>query len=307
MATPPSRPGRASSVAVGLSMLLVDPPFLRRLPRGKPGQRTGRDIIRDDGARCNPSVVANLDRRIEDSVHAGPDVAADPRPRLRLAGLVLEVRRDVPGRHVRAVTDLGVADVRQVRDLRAGSDCCVLDLDERADLRSLADHADRSHIGEGADLGATLALGNERAERVGYRELALGVVRVQALERRPELLGLEDVDPGVDLAQCELVARGVAGLDDPREPTVAVTDDPAVGARVSGLEGEDGRRRVARAMRVDERADRLGPECRDVPVEDEDVTVEALERRARAADRVAGSERLLLHDDLDVLEEAARL
>src|SRR5207237_2835051 len=87
----------------------------------------------------------------------------------------------------------------------------------------------------------------------------------------------------------------------------AVADDPAVGARVRGLEGEDGRRRVARASLVDERAYRLGPECRYVPVEDEDVTVEALERRARAADRVAGSERLLLHDDLDVLEEAARL
>src|SRR6188472_557848 len=90
-----SSPGRASSVAVGLSMLFVDPPFLRCLPRGKPGQRTGRDIIRDDGVRCNPSVVADLDRGIEDSVHAGPDVAADLRPLLRHVGLVLEVRGDV--------------------------------------------------------------------------------------------------------------------------------------------------------------------------------------------------------------------
>src|SRR5215831_1689561 len=89
--TPPSRPGRASSVAVGLSMLLVDPAFLRRLPRGKPGQRTGRDIIRDDRARCNPSVVANLDRGIEDSVHAGPDVAADLGAALRLTRLMREV------------------------------------------------------------------------------------------------------------------------------------------------------------------------------------------------------------------------
>src|SRR5215472_13915995 len=95
LTTLPSRPGRASSVAVGLSMLLVDPPFFRRLPRGKPGQRTGRDIIRDDGARCNPTVVSDLDRGIEDSVHTGPDVAADLRPLLRHAGLVLEIRRDV--------------------------------------------------------------------------------------------------------------------------------------------------------------------------------------------------------------------
>src|SRR5690348_1928829 len=95
-----SSPGRASSVAVGLSMVLVDPPFFRRLPRGKPGQRTGRDIIRDDGARCNPNVVANLDRGIEDSVHGGPDVAADLRPLLRLARRVLEVGGDVARRDV---------------------------------------------------------------------------------------------------------------------------------------------------------------------------------------------------------------
>src|SRR5213076_3413897 len=122
VATPPSRPGRASSVAVGLSMLLVDPPFLRRLPRRKPGQRTGRDIIRDDGPRCNPNVVANLDRSTEDSVHAGPDVAPDPGAAFRLPRLVGEVRGDVAGSDVRSLPHLGVADVREVRDLRSGAD-----------------------------------------------------------------------------------------------------------------------------------------------------------------------------------------
>src|SRR5438105_1134184 len=138
--TPPSRPGSASSVAVGLSMLVVDPPFLCRLSRGKTGQRTGRDIIRDDGARCNPSVVANLDRRIEHSVHAGPDVAAYLRSSLRLAGHVAEVRGDVAGRDVRPLAHLGVSDVGEVRDLGTASDRRVLELDERADLCPLADH-----------------------------------------------------------------------------------------------------------------------------------------------------------------------
>src|SRR3954464_11480175 len=96
-----SSPGRATSVAVGLSMLLVDPPFLRCLPRGKPGQRTGRDIIRDDGTCCNPNVVANLDRGIGGGVPTGPDVAADPGAALRLARLVREVKRDGAGRAVR--------------------------------------------------------------------------------------------------------------------------------------------------------------------------------------------------------------
>src|SRR5436305_6980400 len=114
-----SSPGSASSVAVGLSMLLVDPPFLRRLSLRRPGQRTGRDILRDDGPCCNPSVVPYLDRRVEDSVHTGPDVAADLGAPLRLARLVREVGRDVAGRDVRALPHLGIADVREVRDLRA--------------------------------------------------------------------------------------------------------------------------------------------------------------------------------------------
>src|ERR1043166_3380477 len=143
MTTPPSSPGRASSVAVGVSMVLVDPAFLRLLPWGKSGQRTRRDIIRDDGPGCNPNVVANLDRSTEDSVHTGPDVATDSRPALRLAGLVREVGGDVAGRDVRPLPHFGVTDVREVRDLRAGADGGVLDLDERPDLRSLADHAAR--------------------------------------------------------------------------------------------------------------------------------------------------------------------
>src|ERR1043166_2715310 len=129
MTTPPSSPGRASSVAVGVSMVLVDPAFLRRLPRGKAGQGTGRDIIRDDGPCCNPSVIANLDRSTEDSVHTAPDVATDSRAALRLARRVREVGGDVAGRDVRALPHLGVADVREVRDLRAGTDRGVLDLD----------------------------------------------------------------------------------------------------------------------------------------------------------------------------------
>src|SRR5690242_20147912 len=154
LTTRASSPGKASSVAVGLSMLLVDPAFLCRLPRGKPGQRTGRDIIRDDRAGCNPNVVANLDRCIEDSVHAGPDVAADLRPALRLARLMREVGGDVAGRDVRPFPHLGVAHVRQVRDLRTGSDRRVLDLDEGSDLRTFADHAHRADVGERPDLRA---------------------------------------------------------------------------------------------------------------------------------------------------------
>src|SRR4029077_405498 len=107
----------------------VDPPFLRRLSLRKTGQRTGRDIIRDDGPRCNPNVVANLDRSIEDSVHAGPDVAADPGTPFQLVRLLRVVRGDVPGGDVRTLPHLRVADVREVRDLGTGANSGVLDFD----------------------------------------------------------------------------------------------------------------------------------------------------------------------------------
>src|SRR5579884_373124 len=123
-----SSPGRGISVAVELSMLLVDPSFLRRLPRGKTGQRTGRDIIRDDCSRRNPGVVADLDRCKERIVDAGPDVAPDPRALLRLSRQVRQVRRDVAGRDVRPFSHLDVAEVRKVRNLGAAADCGVLDL-----------------------------------------------------------------------------------------------------------------------------------------------------------------------------------
>src|SRR5437588_6929616 len=99
----PSSPGRATSVALTLSIPIVDPPFLRLLPRGEPGERSRGDIIGDDRARCNPSIVANIDRSIERIVDTGPDVAADPRFRLRLARFVLEIGSDVPGRDVRVL------------------------------------------------------------------------------------------------------------------------------------------------------------------------------------------------------------
>src|SRR5437763_9147565 len=143
----PSRPGRASSV-VPISTLVIDPTLFRRLPRREPRKRAGRDIFRDDGTRCKPRVVADLDRSIEHIVDSGPDVAADARDGLGLSGLVLEVGGDVAGPDVRILADLGIADVREVRDLRARPDRRLLDLDERADLRVTADVRTRAHVCE---------------------------------------------------------------------------------------------------------------------------------------------------------------
>src|SRR4029453_5171995 len=150
----PSRPGRASSVVVAVSMLFVDPAFLRDLAWREACQGARRNIFGNDCTGRKPSIVANLDRRIERIVDAGPDVAPDARRRLRLTGLVFEVRSDVAGGDVRILADLGVADVGKVRDLRSRADRGFLHLDEGADLRALADGRPWADEGEWADFDA---------------------------------------------------------------------------------------------------------------------------------------------------------
>src|SRR5436305_11958157 len=72
----PSRPGSARSIAGGVSMLVVDPPFLRDLAWRESGERAGRNILRDHGPWRNPRAIPNLDGCEERIVDAGPDVAA---------------------------------------------------------------------------------------------------------------------------------------------------------------------------------------------------------------------------------------
>src|SRR4029453_3117679 len=147
----PSRPGSASSFVVAVSMLFVDPAFLRDLAWREACQGARRNIFGNDCTGRKPSIVANLDRRIERIVDAGPDVAPDARGRLRLTGLVFEVRSDVAGGDVRILTDLRVPDVGEVRDLRVRADRGFLHLDEGADLRALADARSWADVRERAD------------------------------------------------------------------------------------------------------------------------------------------------------------
>ena len=68
----------------------------------------------------------------------------------------------------------------------------------------------------------------------------------------------------------------------PRDPAVGLADDPTVAGRIVEADGEQ--REVARAPRGAARrsaAQGLGADQRDVTVEDQDVAVEAVERRQR--------------------------
>ena len=96
-----------------------------------------------NGSMWPMSFGLDLDRGLEPIVDAGPDVPADLRPRLRLPRLVRIVGRDVARGDIRVLADLGVADVGEVRHLRASADVRVLDLDERARLRTRAEFGTR--------------------------------------------------------------------------------------------------------------------------------------------------------------------
>ncbi len=148
---------------------------------------------------------------------------------------------------------------------------------------------------------------DEEADRVGQVELALGVLRLEAVEHGPELLAAEDVDRGVDLADLQLLSGRVGRLDDRAQVTVAVADDAAVRARVGGREREYGRRGALAAVRLEQLAEQLARQQRRVAREDENVGRAPVERGARGADGVAGAERLLLHRHLEPLERIAAL
>src|SRR5438477_3848137 len=91
----------------------------------------GGDILGHDRPRARVGVVTDLDRRDQRGVDTGVHAVADRRAVLVLAVVVGGYRA---GTQVHTRSDIGVADVRQVRDLRSLPDLGVLDLDVGPDL-----------------------------------------------------------------------------------------------------------------------------------------------------------------------------
>src|SRR3954454_19155452 len=192
-----SRPGSRVSSVVALSICMS---FLVDLTGTCDRECAGRDIVRDDRARRNPSIVSNLDRSNECILYAGPDVAPDRRPALGFSGLVREVDRDVPGRHVGVLTDIRIAEIGEVRHLRPGADPSLLQLHERPHLRIFGKDRSRPEVRERADHDARADLGVDGNDV--WADLGTGAdVRLAAQhhERVDRRVGLEldgRIDPG---------------------------------------------------------------------------------------------------------------
>src|ERR1700754_3544765 len=121
------------------------------LLRSRDPESAGGNVLGDHRPGPNIRPVADGHGRDEGAVDAGLDPSADLRPVLAEA---VVVGRDVARRDVRAVADVGVAEVGQMGHLGPDADLRVLDLDERADLRGLADVGAGTEVGERADRGA---------------------------------------------------------------------------------------------------------------------------------------------------------
>ena len=191
-----------------------------------------------------------------------------------------------PGEHVRAV-DAVAQELAGEREL-----------DPRVDPLRL--------VRVGRDVhGDALTGVDEPADGIGEVELALGVGRRQALERRPEGVRPEHVDGRVRLAHLELLGRRVARLHDRGEVAVGVPEHAAVAQHVVGDEREHRGGGAGCAVRIQKPAEQLGREQRRVAREDEHL-VGVPDGLARRADGVAGPERLLLHGDLEAGERVRR-
>src|SRR5207247_6372540 len=104
------------------------------------------------------------------------------------------------------------------------------------------------------------AAGDEDLDDFREIELALRVLRLEPLERRPQRVGAEHVDRRVDLADALLCRRGVGPFGDANDRTARVADDAAVKARIGWLGAEDRAGRALAAVRRDELAEETAGE-----------------------------------------------
>ena len=110
-------------------------------------------------------------------------------------------------------------------------------------------------------------------DEVGQVVLVLRVVPPDTAQRRAEQARAHHHDRRVDLGDQPLVGARVALFDDPRDRAVLRVHDAPVARRVVRLGGQDGQRRLALAVRVEQSRDGARSQQRRVAGQDQDVAV----------------------------------
>src|SRR5699024_6239389 len=134
--------------------LLLHPPFNIALLTARDRQRSWRNVIFNDGARARIRAVADVDRGDEHGVGTGAHVAAD-------GGVVLIysviIYKHGGGTNIGFLTDGGITNVSQVRNLGTATNLGVFSFHESAQLAVLTqlgigtDEGKRSDLGVGAN------------------------------------------------------------------------------------------------------------------------------------------------------------
>lgn len=127
---------------------LFRPAGLVDLTLARDGEGIGGHLVGDGGAGGDVAAVSDRDRGDEVCVAADESVVANRAAELFKA---VVVRRDRAAAEVDALAAIAVADVGEVRDLRAVADDAVFDLDKVADFDMIADLRVRADIGKGTD------------------------------------------------------------------------------------------------------------------------------------------------------------
>ena len=143
-------------------------------------------------------------------------------------------------------------------------------------------------------------VGAHDRQHVGQVVLALGVVGPHLLQRHQQRVAVEREHARVDLADLTFVLGRVAvglGLGHPLDRPVRRSDHPPIAGRIRQLDGHDRRRRMRPAVRLDQRAQRLGPHQRHVAVDHHHRLIGADQPRRRL-DRVSRAARLTLDHQL---------
>src|SRR5437763_1414078 len=112
---------------------------------------TGGHVFRHHRTGSGARALAQFDGRDQHRVHAHEGAVSDLRP--ILVGAV-EIGRNRTGADVGVRAEIGVAKVRDMRDLAAGADFGPDQLGEAADVDVLRDLRARAELGEGAAVGA---------------------------------------------------------------------------------------------------------------------------------------------------------
>ena len=141
---------------------------------------------------------------------------------------------------------------------------------------------------DGAGRSAMLA---REGHDIGQIVFALGVVVGDAGQQVEQQAGGRGHDAGVAGGERQDLGRGLLGLGDGGQD-VAVNDQTAIGARVAGLEANDGDPAPA-----EHRLDVGGPQQGHVAVGDDHLSVEVGEQALSRAHGVTGAQRRVLDGD----------